>query len=240
MPSRTEHPLPVSPTPHSWVMGSRGAAAAVCLPASPRQPPVRPATHLYPVVGEEGLGVGLGGQVQAGGPAPAAAAAHQQGEGAGLAVAVALGEEACGGPAAGTGRPPPALPRPRPRAPHVQRRGAVWSPPPRPPVPPGRSPQAQGATEVALVPCRGVGLPQARLTQGQLLVGGLARAVARLGLHVQVGHLPEDLASGQSSCHTLLALGDSPRRRPLSPCPPPRPPGPPPGVRLGERGPGPG
>lgn len=117
MPSRTEHPLPVSPTPHGWVVGSRGAAAAVCLPASPRQHPARPAAHLYPVVGEEGLGVGLGGQVQAGGPAPAAAAAHQQGEGAGLAVAVALGEEAWGGPAAGTGRPPPALPRARPQAP---------------------------------------------------------------------------------------------------------------------------
>lgn len=110
-----EHPLPVSPTTHGWVVGGGWTAAAVwgksaraptaCLPPHPGSP-ARPAAHLYPVVGEESLGVGLGGQVQAGGPAPAAAAADQQGEGAALAVAVALGEEAWPG-----GRPLARRPR---------------------------------------------------------------------------------------------------------------------------------
>lgn len=110
-----EHPLPVSPTLHGWVVGGRWMAAAVwgksaraptaCLPPHPGSP-ARPAAHLYPIVGEESLGVGLGGQVQAGGPAPAAAAADQQGEGAALAVAVALGEEAWPG-----GRPLARRPR---------------------------------------------------------------------------------------------------------------------------------
>lgn len=46
------------------------------------------------------------------------------------------------------------------------------------------------------------------LTQGQLLVLGLPQSPAHLSLRLQVGHLFEYLAGGQSSGNSLLALGE--------------------------------
>lgn len=48
---------------------------------------------------------------------------------------------------------------------------------------------------------------QPELTQGQLLVLGLARGAAHLRPRLQVRHLSDDLAGGQSSGHPFLALG---------------------------------